>query len=239
MYGQIYLAKNKLDNKIYIGQTTLTLEQRKKKHKRNYSHSNAHFHRALRKYGFDNFEWIILEETDTQEKLDNLEIKYIAKYNSIKNGYNETEGGLGGKPSDEVRKKIGEANRGRPSKYKGIPRSEEIRARISLGRRGKNLGPLSKEHKNKISASNLDHSISEVTKQKIGLANRGRILGSLSEEQKQNLSNLMKRRPQRKIECPHCHKVGGLPAMHRWHFDSCPLLSKAAYIQFEGDKENA
>ena len=30
-----------------------------------------------------------------------------------------------------------------------------------------------------------------------------------------------KGRPQEKISCPHCSKVGGLPQMQQWHFDKC------------------
>lgn len=31
------------------------------------------------------------------------------------------------------------------------------------------------------------------------------------------------RKPKEKVECPHCHLIGGIGTMHRWHFDHCKL----------------
>lgn len=58
----------------------------------NYCNYNSKFYRALRKYGFDNFEYIILV-TCSQEDLNMLECIYIQKYDSKNNGYNSTLGG--------------------------------------------------------------------------------------------------------------------------------------------------
>jgi hypothetical protein len=44
---------------------------------------------------------------------------------------------------------------------------------------------------------------------------------SLSEEHKQKLREQKQGQPKEKVECPHCHKTGGLPAMKRFHFDNC------------------
>ena len=53
------------------------------------------FHTALRKYGWENFHYEVLIDNDdlTLEDLDNLEIYYIAYYDSYNNGYNEDKGG--------------------------------------------------------------------------------------------------------------------------------------------------
>ena len=98
----IYLYKNKINNKIYIGQST-QLEERHKQHKRNSININDHeynnaFHIAIRKYGFDNFDYQILEQNKdfTKEELNELEQYYIKKYDSYNNGYNETWGGQSG-----------------------------------------------------------------------------------------------------------------------------------------------
>lgn len=95
----IYKFQNKINNKIYIGQS-IQLEERYKQHKRNYQNINDSeyqysFHSALRKYGFDNFDYEILisNNTFTKEELNELEIFYINKYNSYYCGYNETKGG--------------------------------------------------------------------------------------------------------------------------------------------------
>lgn len=95
----IYKFTNKINNKIYIGQST-NLENRYQSHKRNYLNSkltayNSAFYQALRKYGFNNFDYEILEASDSFsiDDLNNLEIKYIKLYDSYNNGYNMNPGG--------------------------------------------------------------------------------------------------------------------------------------------------
>lgn len=57
------------------------------------SKDNHAFHQALRKYGEENFEWIILEECD-DTLLNEREIYWIKEKDTYNNGYNETRGGL-------------------------------------------------------------------------------------------------------------------------------------------------
>lgn len=42
-----------------------------------------------------------------------------------------------------------------------------------------------------------------------------------SEEEKTRRLKTVNRNKKARIVCPHCHKVGGEPAMKRWHFDNC------------------
>lgn len=96
MNGYIYMIKNTLNNKVYIGQTKRSPETRFKEHlKLLKSNENQTIHKAIKKYGKDNFYYIILAEgIDSLEKLDDLEVYYIKKYNSmIPNGYNLCPGG--------------------------------------------------------------------------------------------------------------------------------------------------
>lgn len=97
MYGIIYKATNKINGKIYIGQTIKTLEERIYMHYYRADNSleitHTHFINAIRKYGKNNFSWEIIDTAETQEELDKKEIKWIQKYNSIKNGYNIQKGG--------------------------------------------------------------------------------------------------------------------------------------------------
>lgn len=97
----IYKATNKINGKIYIGQTVRSFIERQTAHKResfNKLHSsyNYPFHRAIRKYGFDNFEWEIIEKCP-RELLNEKEIHYISVFKSYApknpNGYNLTIGG--------------------------------------------------------------------------------------------------------------------------------------------------
>lgn len=95
----IYKATNKLNKKSYIGKTERALNTRISEHIRDSKKENitSYFHRALKKYGIDNFEFTILAETNNEADLNNLEIEYIANLNTLKpNGYNITVGGTGG-----------------------------------------------------------------------------------------------------------------------------------------------
>lgn len=99
----IYCYTNLINNKKYIGQTN-NLKRRIKQHKddsfTNYSEAryNQLIHRAIRKYGLDNFEISVLEDNIPIELIDEKEKYYINKYNTIApNGYNLTEGGMANK----------------------------------------------------------------------------------------------------------------------------------------------
>ena len=99
----IYCYTNLVNNKKYIGQTN-NLKRRIKQHKddsfTNYSEAryNQLIHRAIRKYGLDNFEISVLEDNIPTELIDEKEKYYINKYNTIApNGYNLTEGGIANK----------------------------------------------------------------------------------------------------------------------------------------------
>ena len=89
----IYKVTNNINGQIYIGQTTLSLEQRKYKHEqesRSKYRKTIKFHNALLKYGFSNFTWEILRKCNSQEELDYFEKYYIQLYNSCdrNKGYN-------------------------------------------------------------------------------------------------------------------------------------------------------
>lgn len=86
----IYKYENKLNHKIYIGQST-NITKRKWEHVHAPSDSSL-IDTLLKKYGEDNFEFAIIEECMAEE-LDSREIYWINYYNSYENGYNLTKGG--------------------------------------------------------------------------------------------------------------------------------------------------
>ncbi len=93
----IYKPECILNNKCYIG-FTQNLKKRQGMHKStaftNNGKSKNKFHRALRKYGLDNFEWsIVFESWDRDYCLGIAENLIIRNYNSIQNGYNSVPGG--------------------------------------------------------------------------------------------------------------------------------------------------
>jgi len=88
----IYRAINKINGKMYIGQTIQSLRKRKSGHR--YEAKNGMkrlFCEAVRKYGIKGFNWEILEECKTKDILDKREKHYIEEYGSLApNGYNMT-----------------------------------------------------------------------------------------------------------------------------------------------------
>lgn len=95
----VYCATNKITKDQYIGITISTLEGRM------YGHHRAaekglqfHFHRAIRKYGKESFEWSILDHAVNIDQLKVLEKDYIQKlkprYNMTQEGDQELKNGL-------------------------------------------------------------------------------------------------------------------------------------------------
>ena len=113
IYGYIYLIRNKVNNKIYIGQTINNFDKRYGNNIILNTH-NKHLKSSLEKYGLDNF--IIIKEFDrasSKEELDLLEDMYIKIYNTTndKYGYNKKFGGHRGKNSEETKHKMSESHK--------------------------------------------------------------------------------------------------------------------------------
>ena len=92
----IYKATNIINGKIYIGFDS-KWPNRQKNHKNSYLKLGQKFYRAIRKYGWDNFEWsVIYQSKDKQHTLTVMEPFFIKQYNSFgQYGYNLTTGGEG------------------------------------------------------------------------------------------------------------------------------------------------
>lgn len=180
--GLIYLAKNKTNGHMYIGKTTYSLETRKRGHLYDATTRlrNTAFCNAIRVYGIDGFDWIVLEDNIADKDLNRKEQQYIAQYNTYldKQHYNMTEGGEGFVPSDEIKQKISKANKGRKwtdeqkrvmSEYrKGNQHSNETKEKMSdsakqcWNQERKELmsekmkgKPKSDEHKHKLSEAKI------------------------------------------------------------------------------------
>ena len=92
--GYIYKITNKINGKIYIGQTITPIQNRMSKH---YSRAKTGTNltgidAAIKKYGKDNFEIEQVVECPNED-LNQQEQFYISKYKSFENGYNLTTGG--------------------------------------------------------------------------------------------------------------------------------------------------
>lgn len=113
----VYKIENKINGKIYIGQTVQTLRKRLNQHKcKKYaSVGKSIIAQAIQKYGFENFQVDIIGRADSYEQLDVYERVAIKFYDCISpKGYNLTSGGQSqGKRCREVVERIAKKNRGR------------------------------------------------------------------------------------------------------------------------------
>ena len=125
----IYCIYHIASSKCYVGQST-NIKNRWKYHK--YSNSKSYINSAIKKHGYDNFSFQILELCET-EILDDREMYWIAALDCIvPNGYNLTCGGEAGKiPNAQTRKKIGLANLGEKNGFYGKSHTLEQRQKWS------------------------------------------------------------------------------------------------------------
>jgi len=161
----VYKTTNKINGKFYIGITTKSLEIRKKAHQAHSKVKGFAFYKAIRKYGWENFEWSIIDSSaQTEEELNQLEIEYIDK---LKPQYNMTKGGVGPlglsfNHSQPTKDKISKFNKGKLF-------SKKTRDKISKSNTGK---VRSQETKDKLSKINLGNKHTEESKRKISEASK-------------------------------------------------------------------
>lgn len=184
----IYCITNHETGKFYIGQT-VNLKKRKAEHfwrLRKGTHGNIHMQRAYDKNP-NKFSFRVIEFCDI-EKLDEREIYFIEKLNAMEKGYNMCEGGnstKGRKCSEETKKKISIANKGRmtPEEIKKrteylIAYSKSAAAREKRSERMKNTPSWNKGRK-----------CPEWKRKQVSEKLKGR---TISEEHKRKLSELYK-----------------------------------------------
>jgi hypothetical protein len=109
----IYIIKNTINNKVYIGKTTC-FNNRQKDHLRKLKsgkHINLHLQSSYNKYGKDVFTINVLENCD-DSLINDREKYWIIYYNSVNNscGYNCTHGGDGGNFTKEVKEKLSKSH---------------------------------------------------------------------------------------------------------------------------------
>jgi group I intron endonuclease len=96
IYCFIYVVKNSINNKVYVGQTWRGISVRWQSHLQTSTENHClKLRRAIKKYGAQNFLPELLILCHTQEVADLWEKEFIAKFDSIQNGYNILEGGSG------------------------------------------------------------------------------------------------------------------------------------------------
>lgn len=138
----IYKIQNKLDGKVYIGQTINGINSRMRSHL-NSKNKNG-IDGALKKYGIDSFEITIVAKASSIYELNELEIKFIEDENCLApNGYNLHTGGKNHTCSEITRERLRKSATGRVV-------SEETKAKMVKAGKAK---VFTEEHRKNISIS--------------------------------------------------------------------------------------
>lgn len=143
----VYKIINSFNKKSYIGITN-DIKERFEYHKTRYNKKNKKefiekpLYKAFRKYGIENFKFIVLYEGLTIEEAKSKEIELIKKFKTLshENGYNITKGG-------DWRSNCGENNNTSRLTEKDVL---EIRKQIE---EGENIKTIYEQYSDKISFS--------------------------------------------------------------------------------------
>ena len=119
----IYIIENIRNNKKYVGKTKSLIE-RKRSHfnkLKSNKHVNIFLQSSFNKYGIDSFIFYEIESCN-DNIINEREIYWIEYFNTLNDnfGYNLTNGGNGGSPSEVIRKKQSEAHNIRKKKVYGF-----------------------------------------------------------------------------------------------------------------------
>jgi len=121
----VYTITNTLNNKIYVGQTTRSLEVRWSEHKAAIKYRNEPLYRAMRKYGVGDFRIQQIDTANSLEELNKKEAYYIKLYR--KNGiYNVDLGGRNHKRSETTKLKMSTNKRGKKNPGVSISNKHRI-----------------------------------------------------------------------------------------------------------------
>lgn len=151
--SSIYRITNITNGKFYIGQTKYPIRKRFNDHvAAAKSNSTYHLHRAIRKYGAENFTVELVESLQNQSQLNERERYWIA---TLTPQYNMTSGGEG---SDY---------------WKGKSFSEEHRRKIGEAGKQWQRSPMSDTQKQQLREANLGKKASNDTKLKMSITRKG------------------------------------------------------------------
>jgi group I intron endonuclease len=176
----LYRITDTLNDKVYIGQSNKEKERwRQHKYLARQENPVQYVHRAMKKYGSENFCYEVIAMCRTQEDADIVEEQLIAQYDSYnkEHGYNIAHGG------NHV------WNAGLPKEQQpmyGKHHTEEIKRQIAKSNTGVAHPKHTDKWKQEASVWLTGRSVSDETKQKISDSQKGK--PRWTEEQKQKMS---------------------------------------------------
>lgn len=174
MASGIYAIENLVNGKRYVG-SAIDIKQRWSEHRRTLrkgSHHSRHLQRAWNKYGEQYFGFVVLEYVMSEFLLD-IEQRYLDSRN---HAYNMTK--CAGAP--QRGKRLSVTHREKISKaLLGIKRSQETKAKMSLGQIGNSKGRghvITPDNRQKLNAAKKATPLSIETRQKMSAAKKGKPL---------------------------------------------------------------
>lgn len=173
----------KANGRWYIG-SSVRIKIRWRQHRnalvKNCHHSSK-LQNAWNKYGEDVFQFSVLQTVKMSECLKTCEQAWIDKLNSYDDGFNSASSSFspaGHKHSEEAKKRMGDSRRGKlrgkyaVDKTKTHPRKGKTWTEEQIA--SCNRGPMSDDHKAKISAAAKLHIFTDEHRAKISSALRGK-----------------------------------------------------------------
>ena len=188
----IYRVENKVNGKLYIGQT-ICPNNRRKQHFSKTFHGNPALDRAVLKYGRENFDFSIIEELETLKEANLQEHYWVSKLGTlVPSGYNLKEGGdAGGPDSPQTKEKKRQSKLGQRNHFYGKEHSDESKQKISLAKIGVSIQLSNEDRKRRkdqmirMNKSRIGKNLSLEQRQKISMSVRGR---THSEKTKRKMS---------------------------------------------------
>lgn len=248
----IYSIINLINGKCYIG-SSINLKNRKYNHfyhLRKNNHINKKLQNSFDKHGEENFSFELVEILENKDNLIKTEQKWVDFFKPEYNICNQVVNSrLGIKASDETKRKMSISFKGRvisesalinmriaSQKLKGIPRSENVKLKISISNKGKirtdeqrKMASIQNKGK-KVSKETIDkimitrslnpekykgYKFSEEKCLKMSLSRKGR---RLTQECKEKISNALKGRivsEETKIKTAIYNKINGYPTSRK------------------------
>jgi group I intron endonuclease len=135
----IYCHANRVNGKMYVGQTYLTIGQRWRMHVSNAKTSKPHckaLANAILEYGPEVFDHEVLDVVTTEDGADIAERVWIEHFNCVApNGYNLKPGGRRARHNPDTARRIGEASRARIAKLTPEQKVERAhKARVGMAK---------------------------------------------------------------------------------------------------------
>lgn len=240
----IYLATNTINGKSYVG---FDSKWPKRKYEHRYhstTSSNQVFYNAIRKYGWDNFEWNILYQShDGLHTLSVMENYFIIEHNSYvhfnnSNGYNMTLGGegtVGYKHTNTTKNNISKALIGKTKGISKPPRSKETCCKISKAKQGSIPWNKGKTGVQEVWNKGKTGVYSDEQIERMRQRASGRSIGKqwfndgikeyfmFPNDTTSSYTNgrITKSRNMKIKTCPHCNTEGSGGNMTRYHFENC------------------